>query len=46
MYKTVFNPVNPELGTTSSRTIKILKNRISYLGNPSSIQIKSTEQII
>ncbi len=30
----LFNPVNPELGTIPSRTIKIFKNRILNLSNP------------
>ena len=35
IYKTVFNPVNPDLGTIPSRTNKIFENRISNLSNPS-----------
>ena len=31
---TVFNSVNPEFGTITSRTIKIFKNRILNLSNP------------
>ena len=31
---TVFNPVNPELGTIPSRTNKTFKNRILNLNNP------------
>ena len=34
IYITVFNPVNPELGIITSRTIKIFKNTISNLNNP------------
>ena len=32
--KTVFNPVNPEVGTLPSRTNEIFKNIISNLSNP------------
>ena len=46
IYKTVFNPVNLELGTIPSGTISIFKYRILVLSNPRSMQIKSTEQII
>ena len=34
IYKTIFNPVNPELGTIPSRTNKIFKKRILNLSNP------------
>ena len=34
IYKTVFNPVNSELGTIPSRTNEIFKNRILNLSNP------------
>ena len=34
IYKTIFQAVNPELGTIPSRTIKIFKYRILNLSNP------------
>ena len=34
IYKILFNPVNPELGTIPSRSNKIFKNRMSNLTNP------------
>ena len=33
IYKILFNPLNPELGTIPSRTIRIFKNRIN-VNNP------------